>query len=116
MKNRLIIFVLTFVLLSCANRGYDTLSLEVPEFFPGFNPDLYEINETPKNIMYVQKSLPKEQKQKLEFIDGEYQLIKKSAYLYYVPVERKPSSFIDKEKYKNWPKIKLNDFDALLIK
>ncbi len=108
--------MLLFTCINCANRGYDTLSLEVPELFPGFDPDSYVVNETPNNIMYVQKKLPDEQKTKLEFIDGEYQLKKDSAYFYYVPMDRQPSSFVDKDKYKNWPKIKVNNLEALLIK
>lgn len=116
MSRYFLLFLLVFVNINCANRGYDTLSLEVPELFPGFTPESYTKNETPKNIMYVENDLPEEEKTKDEFYEKEYQLKKQSSYLYYIPNTRQPSSFLDKDKYKDWPKIRIKNSEALLIK
>ncbi len=101
----------------CANRGYNTLSLEVPELFPGFDPNKYIIQETPNNLMYIQKHLSSEFKDTNEFVEKDYSLkMNSSKYIYYVPLSRQPSSFLDIKKYNLWPTIRLQHRDALLIK
>ena len=56
MSKLLVIFLVFAFIQGCANRGYNTLALEVPELFPGFDASSYIINETP--VSYTHLTLP----------------------------------------------------------
>jgi len=117
--NKIVILSLILFTISCANRGYDSLSQEVPELFPGFQKNNYVKKETPKNIMYISKQLPENQKNKEEFYENEYNLNKNTkTYHYYVPKNRVPSSLSNNIEFIGWPKIQtklLGIDEAVLI-
>jgi len=101
-----ILIIIVLIASGCANRGYRTLSQEVPELFPDFKAENYEKKETPKNIVYTEKVLPQSEKDKKEFHEKEY-VFKKGikSYNFHVPRARLPSSggidlLIDIERIK----------------
>lgn len=106
MSKCIFLIISTLFVVGCASRGYDNLVQEVPELFGKFDAKKYERRETPKNILYLAKTLPKEQKEKSEFYEEEYNLKKQpNSYHYYVPKNREPSSLQNSEIFVDWPKI-----------
>ena len=115
-----ICFLILLICSGCAQRGYKSLLQDVPELFHDFKAENYDKKETRKNIMYVEKILPKEQKKKCEFYEEEYTLKQRpNSYQYYVPNNRVPASLNSLEVFDQWHKIKSSlsvNEKALLIK
>lgn len=89
-------------------------------FSPALLLKIMKKKETPKNILYTEKTLPKSQKEKSEFYEEEYTLKEKpNSYLYYIPKERLPASISNKSQFLNWPTIETThtkNEKALLVK
>lgn len=103
------LYLLGLILItSCASRGYKSLHQDVPElFFKDFKEENYIKKETPKNVIYVEKVLPEEEKNKEEFIGDHYQANTESkTYGFYIPNSRIPGKRFDLSIIKGFPVIK----------
>ena len=116
--NKLCVIIIFLLVVSCANRGYDSLIQEVPELFSDFDKNNYVELDLPQNTVYVEKKLPIEEKEITEFDEKRY--IKKQnikSYDYYVPKNRVSGSSSIK-LFENLKRIKSSHntkIDAILV-
>lgn len=111
-------FIYSFFLVGCVSRGYSELVDEVPELFPEFHAENYYKKETPKNIIYVENTLPESEKRKEEFRQFEYvERRKPESYRYYIPKDRLKAKSKNRffEKYRRISTTHKPETQALLV-